>query len=190
MAAGWVVGVSVVAMTIPLDVGPGTGAVPVLEWPYRRPIAVLWDRAGRPDSSRDFRSRDVAALGREHVLVMSGAERGSATMRSSPPRQTRALRVARRLAGLSRLLVVGAVVAAGVGRALNADVPNTDFAKYWPLFVFGGTAYGATGGWLAAVRPRLPLGWLMLAVGASMAFGGLCGEYAIAAVDRHPDWPG
>src|SRR3954451_19891286 len=41
----------------------------------------------------------------------------------------------------------------GVLHAANADVPNTEFAKYWPLMVLGGIAYGGPRGGLAGRRP-------------------------------------
>ena len=98
--------------------------------------------------------------------------------------------VAVRTAAAAGILVVGLSVAGALARVPNHDVPGTDFVRYWPLLVVGGVAYGATGGWLATVRPRLRLGWLLLTIGAALAISDVGAEYAIAVVDRHPGWPG
>jgi signal transduction histidine kinase len=95
------------------------------------------------------------------------------------------------VAATAGVVVVGLSLLAAWGRWSNRDVPGTEFASgFWTLLVGGGLGYGAAGGWLATLRPRLPLGWLMLLVAAALGVGAAGQEYAIATVDRHPDWPG
>lgn len=109
---------------------------------------------------------------------------------AAPASALRTARAASVLAGVSGGLVVALALAAAVGRWSNRDVAGTEFVEgYWTLLVVGGATYGASGGWLATVRPRLRLGWLMLAVGALLSLAAVSAEYAIAAVDRHPGWP-
>jgi two-component system NarL family sensor kinase len=116
-------------------------------------------------------SRDDAAHGRDHGRVSS-------------------LPSASRLARWCGALAVLVVLVAVAGRWSNRAVPDTEFVgAFWTLPVVGGLAYAAFGGWLATVRPRLPLGWLMLGVGWLMALASIGQEYAVAAVDRHPGWP-
>jgi two-component system NarL family sensor kinase len=126
-------------------------------------------------------SRDAAAGRGHHGLVLSPAVPAPVAARG----QGRVLVVA----GVVVLAVL--VLGAAVGRWANRDVAGTEFVtRFWTLPLVGGTAYGAAGAVLARLRPRLPLGWLLMGVGLTMALVAASTEYAIAVVDRHPGWPG
>jgi signal transduction histidine kinase len=82
------------------------------------------------------------------------------------------------------LTVLSAAVAL-VLHAANRDVAGVDFLAFWPVVVVAALAYGVTGSWLAVVRSRNPVGWLMLLTGAAFAVAQLVVEVAVSVVGTH-----
>src|SRR4051794_34878710 len=126
-------------------------------------------------------SRDGPPWRGHHGLVLRAADSTPAAVRG----RTRVPVVA------AGVVLTALVVGAAVGRGGNQDVAGTEFiTRFWTLPLIGGAAYGGAGVVLVKLRPRLPLGWLLLGVGVALALTAAATEYAIAAVDRHPGWPG
>lgn len=79
--------------------------------------------------------------------------------------------------------VVGAWLHAGnEGNPLAAGVSD-----WWAMGVVAAMAFGPTGAWLAAARPRLPLGWLLLAIGLLSSVSLVSTEIGLWAFDRGSD---
>jgi signal transduction histidine kinase len=88
-------------------------------------------------------------------------------------------RTAARLAWSIALLCFGMAAAGGVLLSLNraATLSNTDFGNLAPAVTFG-----ALGGLVASRRPRNPIGWLLLAMGASAGASALAHNVAVHAL--------
>src|SRR5690349_3894071 len=88
--------------------------------------------------------------------------------------------------GLLLVAVVGTVAGVGwhlanVGQPLGSGVTD-----WWLMPVVAAVAYAGTGGWLTRRRPDLPIGWLLLAVGAGSAIYAACLEYSLWVLARDP----
>src|SRR5690348_3984850 len=103
-------------------------------------------------------------------------------LRPADPAPAAAHGRARGLVVAGVVVLAGLVVTASLGRWAHQDVAGTEFVtRFWTLPLVGGAAYGVAGAVLAGLRPRLPLGWLLLGVGLTMALVAASTEYAIAA---------
>ncbi|MDQ6649753.1 MAG: hypothetical protein M3Z02_06515 [Actinomycetota bacterium] len=90
-------------------------------------------------------------------------------------------------AGIVTLLVV--VVGVGIALA-NPHLPPG--ASSWGFRGYGGAqalVLGTTGTVLAARKPRVTIGWLLVVAALLSAVAFTDGEYAAAALTRFPDWP-
>ena len=88
-----------------------------------------------------------------------------------------------RLAVVAGAATVSAALVALVLHVENRGVPGADFLAFWPVVVVAALAYGVTGAWLATLRPRNPVGWLMLLTGSTFALSQLAVEIAVSVVD-------
>ena len=79
------------------------------------------------------------------------------------------------------LLVTAPFAVIGERGLTNVDLGQWQIAAFVPGFL-------VSGWWLTQRRPRLAIGWLFLAAGASAAIAGLAGAYAAASLVR--SWPG
>jgi two-component system, NarL family, sensor kinase len=89
---------------------------------------------------------------------------------------------------LGLLFVAVAGTAAGVGwHVAGAGQPLTrGVTDWWLMPVMAAVAYAGTGGWLTRRRPDLPIGWLLLTIGAGSAVYAACLEYGLAVLARDP----
>ncbi len=83
------------------------------------------------------------------------------------------------------LVVAGALATSLVLHVANAGNPLAPgVTDWWVMPVVGGVAFGGAGLWLARVRPRLPIGWLLAAVGAVLATSSAALEYGVHVLGR------
>lgn len=87
---------------------------------------------------------------------------------------------ARLLAACATALTVATTVVGAAAHVANAGLPAASgVSDWWLMGVTGALAFGLTGGWLAAARPRLPVGWTFLAMGALAALSLASTEYGL-----------
>jgi signal transduction histidine kinase len=84
---------------------------------------------------------------------------------------------------LAAALVSGAALHARGGTHLAAGVTD-----WWLMAVVGGVAFGGCGLWLARTRPRLPVGWLLAAVGIGLATSWAALEYGVRTLPEGGAW--
>ena len=98
-------------------------------------------------------------------------------------------RLAARLALALCVLVVVLAAAGGTWHVANRDLARAEGVNdWWAMGVVGALAFGVPGGWLARARPRHPLGWLFLGLGAASGASLLATEYGVASLGT--DRPG
>ena len=87
---------------------------------------------------------------------------------------------ARAAAGALALLVPGGVVAGVFLHAATGDQPLTrGVTTWWLMQATAAVSFGGTGAWLAAQRPRLVVGWILLGVGVVQALTFVAIEYGV-----------
>jgi signal transduction histidine kinase len=90
---------------------------------------------------------------------------------------------ARLLAPFTVALTVSATAVGAIAHAANAGLPAAaGVSDWWLMGVSGALAFGLPGGWLAWSRPRLPIGWTFLTMGALAATALVCSEYGLRAL--------
>ena len=90
---------------------------------------------------------------------------------------------ARLLAVCAVALTVAATVVGAAAHLANSGLPEAaGVSDWWLMGVTGALAFGLTGGWLAWVRPRLPVGWTFLAMGALAGGSLVATEYGLWAL--------
>jgi two-component system NarL family sensor kinase len=111
-----------------------------------------------------------------------GGVTSSAVILRAPRATTRLVDAAVAVAGL----VLAGALATGVAlHAANAGNPLAPgVTDWWVMPVVGGVAFGGAGLWLARARPRLPMGWLLAAIGAVLATSSAALEYGVHALGR------
>jgi signal transduction histidine kinase len=78
------------------------------------------------------------------------------------------------------LSTVGLAATGVVLHIADGDAPgNHDLMAWWLVGATAAVAYGLTGAWLVTVRPRLTVGWLLLAIGLCQAIGFAGPQYAV-----------
>jgi hypothetical protein len=102
--------------------------------------------------------------------------------------------VAVTLSGRIGAAVGGTVVLAGLAGAVlhavnSAAVGPGEDRQFWLMTLVAAVAFGSGGGVLAAARPRMSLGWLLLLVGLSESVTLLGVEWGVYALRVRPDLP-
>jgi signal transduction histidine kinase len=89
----------------------------------------------------------------------------------------------RLVAACAVALTVAAAVVGAAAHLANTGVPEAaGVSDWWLMGVTGALAFGLTGGWLAWVQPRLPVGWTFLAMGVLAAGSLVATEYGLWAL--------
>ena len=90
---------------------------------------------------------------------------------------------ARILAACALALTLAAAVVGAAAHVANTGLPEAaGVSDWWLMGVSGALAFGMTGGWLAWVRPRLPIGWTFLTMGVLAAGSLVTTEYGLWAL--------
>ncbi|MEV0237689.1 hypothetical protein [Nonomuraea sp. NPDC050786] len=104
-----------------------------------------------------------------------------------PPRDRRV----RASAALGAALALALAAAGVVLHVADGQAPgNRDLMAWWPMSATAACAYGLMGAWLAGARPRLVIGWLLLAIGLCQAVSFAGPQYAVHALATGHSLPG
>jgi two-component system NarL family sensor kinase len=128
---------------------------------------------------RDFASRDARPKLRHHGPVSTMAARTGPL--STRPRRRLGVRAAS--SGLLGVVTLGLIVAAAAMHlAQPPSAPTAGVTDWWLMPIAGAVGFGGTGTWLGLARPRLPVGWVLLALGLAHALAAFTLEYGVRAL--------
>ncbi|MEU6789610.1 histidine kinase [Nonomuraea angiospora] len=88
-------------------------------------------------------------------------------------------------------LTLGLTAAGIVLHLADGRTPgNPDLMAWWPMSATAACSYGLMGAWLAGARPRLVIGWLLLAIGLLQTISFAGPQYAVHALAVGHPLPG